>query len=473
MKKLFTKIKNSSTTFLRRFPLLTFVIALGILLGLIVLANFIRKPPQDDQVKAPEPKLVETYNIGTAPIVQIQGRVEKTGVITIVAQTSGVVRKINAKPGDKVSKGSAFVSLSTNYQGGNSASVQRQIAQKQYQLSKDTLEQQKELILKQKDLALNQTENTEELRKITDKSLGETREQLSLNENILSTINANLTDLEDDQEASPSAATEALILNTKQLKSQYLSASNQLRQLIRANEYQVDTNQEPTKLSQLQKDVAIKQLEIQEKSLQLNHEVSYLSLRLAQISESLMYPAAPFKGTVERVHVKVGEVVNPGDPLISFTGNKQHLTVVATVPESVARSISPIDASTISINEEQYSAIPLHISTEATADSLFSIIYDIPDHYASQIADNSVVKIKVPIGFADTAGAIPAVPIDIIYQLQDTSYIYVVQDGKAVAKEVKLGQIYGSQVQILEGLESGETVIMNRNVIEGDLVKLS
>jgi hypothetical protein len=62
------------------------------------------------------------------------------------------------------------------------------------------------------------------------------------------------------------------------------------------------------------------------------------------------------------------------------------------------------------------------------------------------------------------------VPIDIIHQLQDSSYVYVVEDGKAVAKEVQLGVIYGSQVQVLEGLESGQAVIMNRNVIEGDRV---
>lgn len=473
MKKLIGRIKNSTKTYLRKFPLITFGLGLLILLGLIVLANFIRTPELDDGTTAPEAKLVETYDIGSAPIVQVQGRVEKTGVITIVAQSSGVVRHISVKPGDVVSKNTSLVSLASNYQGGNVASVQRQIAQKNYQLSKDTLDQQKDLIQKNKELATNRADDTEELRKITDRSLAETRDQLSLNETILNTINDNLSDLEDQQEASPSAETDSLILNARQLRSQSLSATNALRQLIRANEYQVDVNQEPTKKAQLDKEIALKQLEIQEKTLQLNHEVSYLNLRLAQISEALMYPAAPFAGTVEQVHVKVGEVVNPGDPLLSFTGNKQHLTVVASVPENLAKNISPLDASTIAINGNEYSAVPLHISTEATSDNLFSVIYDIPDEYANQIADNSIVKIKVPIGFADSTGVVPAVPIDIIHQLQDASYVYVIQNGKAVAREVQLGQIYGSQVQILEGLESGETVIINRNVIEGDPVTVS
>lgn len=473
MKRYFSNLINKISAFLQRYPLVTFILALAILLGLIVLANFVRNAPQEEEVPEVRPIKVETYDIGTAPSVQIQGRIEKTGVITIVAQSGGVVKKISAKPGDTVTKGSQLVSLSSNYQGGSIPGIQRQIAQKQYQLSKETLDQQKEVIQKQKDIATNQADNTEELRKITEQSLGETKDQLSLNESILNTINDNLADLEDLQEASPSAETDNLIFNTNQLRSQYISATNQLRQLIRTTEYQVDVNQEPTKLAQIQKDLAIKQLEIQEKSLQLNHEISHLNYRLTQISESLMYPVAPFAGTVERIHVKVGEVVTPGSPLISFTSNKQHLTVVASVPESIARNISPLDVSTIGINGDKYEAVPLHISTEATSDNLFSVIYDIPDHYAAQISDNSVVRIAVPIGFADTSGVVPAVPIDIIHQLQDSSYVYVIQDGKAVAREVKLGQIYGSQVQILDGLESGETVIMSRNVIEGDLVTVS
>jgi hypothetical protein len=96
MKRFFSNIKNSSVSFLKRFPLLTFGIALAVLLGLIVLANFIRTPAKDDGVKEPEPKVVETFSIGTAPTVKVQGKVEKSGVITIVAQSGGV-RKINAK----------------------------------------------------------------------------------------------------------------------------------------------------------------------------------------------------------------------------------------------------------------------------------------------------------------------------------------------------------------------------------------
>lgn len=473
MKKIFSRVKTTLKTSLRKRPIITFISGLALLLGLIVLANFVRNPEPDSGPSAPEVKVVETYSIGTAPVAQIQGRVEKTGVITIVAQNSGVVKHIAAKPGQSVAKGANLVSLATNYQGANSASVQRQIAQKSYQLSKDTLDQQKELIQKQKDVANTEDARDEELRQIDEDAVDEINDLLDINEDILNSINDNLNELQDLQTASPSAETENLIENLRGTKAGQLSAVFGLRQQLRSEEYTVDEDEEPTKLRELNKEIALKRLELQEKSLQLEHEVAYLNYKVALITESLMYPAAPFAGTVERVHVRVGEAVNPGDPLITFTGNKQRLSVVALVPENIAKNISPLDASTISINNAEFSSVPLHVSTEATNGVLFSVIYDLPDDYATQISDNSVVTIKTPIGFADTNGVVPSVPIDIIHQLQDSSFVYIIQDGKAVSRKVKIGEIYGSQVQILEGLESGESVIMNRNVIEGDLVTTS
>lgn len=470
MKRLLTTIKQVTTDSLRKRPLVTFAASLILLLAVIVLANFIRNPKTGSEQTAKEPVAVTTYNIGTAPLSTVQGRVEKSGVITIVAQSSGVVRHIAVKPGDSVTQGKTVVSLASNYHGANVASVQRQIAQKNYQLSTDTLEQQRQLIEKQKrELELGD-ERDEELAELDADRADETEELLDINEEMLDQINSNLDELEELQTSSPSAEVDDLLQGVRASRAMQLSAVFGLKQQLRSLEYQLDEEEDPTQLRHLSKEIALQRLDVNEKTLQLNHEVARLNYKVALISESLMYPAAPFAGTVERVHVAVGEVVNPGDPLLTFSGNSQNLTVVATVPEKLARNISPYDAATLKLNGDEYSTVPLHISKEPTHGSLFSIIYSLPDEFAHSLSDNSLVSISIPIGFADTTGAVPAVPIDIIHQLQDDSFVYVVVDGKAVAREVRLGEIYGSQVQILDGLNSDETVIINRNVIEGDEV---
>ncbi len=77
----------------------------------------------------------------------------KSGVIKIVAQAPGIVSGINVYEGQEVVKGGQLLSLSSNYQGGNAAAVQAQIAKNSYNLAKDTNETQKDLINKQREIA--------------------------------------------------------------------------------------------------------------------------------------------------------------------------------------------------------------------------------------------------------------------------------------------------------------------------------
>jgi RND family efflux transporter MFP subunit len=52
--------------------------------------------------------------------------------------------------------------------------------------------------------------------------------------------------------------------------------------------------------------------------------------------------------------------------------------------------------------------------------------------------------------------------------------VYIVQDGKAVEREVKVGLDTGSEVEILEGLKEGDTIIINGQhyVEDGGTVKV-
>ena len=70
----------------------------------------------------------------------VTGEIEKSGVVTVVALTPGIVSKINFREGASVSKGTVLMNLATNYQGGNASRAQRQIAGVQYQNILDTYE---------------------------------------------------------------------------------------------------------------------------------------------------------------------------------------------------------------------------------------------------------------------------------------------------------------------------------------------
>lgn len=457
-----------TTSLIRRKPMTSFMVSMALLSGLILAGNYLRRPKSEVSEIEDRVKKVSIYQIGSSPRLQLEAKAEKSGVVTIVAQTAGVVRKINAWEGDRVNSGQSVVLLSTTYGGANLASVQRQIAQKQYENTRDTFDLQKEIIGKQREISEKSDENSDRLREISRESVEDSQGLLQLNEDILNQIDDNLSELES---ATNSAENAALILTSKQLKSQVQAGINQLRSAIRSGEYSGADDEPPAELADLQREMTLKQLEIQEKALDLSREMSKLNLRLAQISEALMAPQTPFKGTVERIHVKVGQTVAPGTPIASINGDSQKVRLVALTSEEIARNISKIEASRIMVDGETYEVYPKYISEEATNERLYSVVFALPDELTRRIEDREFVTVEVPVGSPNSGSSVPYLPLDSVYQTQDQAYILVMEDGKAVSREVVPGAVYGRFVVIEEGLKDGDMVILSRNVVGGDRVE--
>jgi multidrug efflux pump subunit AcrA (membrane-fusion protein) len=490
------KKKNKVLAFIEKFPITSFGIVLLILIAFIVAGQFLKEKPQERAKQEQRAKEVDIFSIGKAPKVRTQAEIEKSGVVKMVAQAGGVIQKINVQEGQEVWRGTNIVWISTNYQGGTVQTVQRQKAGLNYQFKKDVFEQEKELIDLNREQAEKNYENTIETKKIQDKSEAETREVIDLNNDILGTLNDDIEELETM--VSLTEQQEQTLLGLKQQKSQLLSTNNQLKQSLRTTEYQTKgidhddkTNEESNqdedndvdaiskRLSEIQRDKALKQLDLEEKSKELSLEISRLDLTLAQIQEALMYPSSPVNGTVERIFVKEGQVVNPGEVLAMVTATDNSATAVALVSSDVAKSISYIEPSILGYNGNITTVMPSHVTSEPIDGTLHAVIYNIPDTLASHFSNGSFIDVEIPVGNADTISTQPFIPIDSVYQTQDGAYVYVVGKPKqqtvdykvAKTKEVGLGKLYGGFVEVVSGLQESDQVILDRNVVENDKIK--
>lgn len=439
------------------------------LLGLIIISNVISRPKEiAEETKLPT-KNVEVYTIGESPEVTVQAQVEKSGVVKIVSLGAGVVQSINVEVGQEVDRGTTIVSMSTNYQGGNIFSAQRQLAQVQYKNVLDTFDTQKDLISKQKELASKSDENADRLREISNQSLEASRSLINLNNDTLTTLEAQQAELEATNVGD---ANDAAILQTKQLRSQLASGNNQLESALRASEFSGASDKPPAEISNLTKDITIKQLEIQEKALSLNKEVSRLSVVLASINEAIMFPSSPFWGVIERIYVKEGEVLSPGMPIAQIKGDLTSLIAIAFLSKEMADGISRAKTSTLRIGENTYEAAPFYVSAEATDGGLYSASFSIPAEFSDQVQDKGYIAVDVPLDFPKTGGAVPFIPIDSVFQTQDQAYVYLSKDGRAQSRRLVLGQVLGRFVEVQNGLSEKDQVILNRNVIQGDPVKI-
>ncbi len=409
-------------------------------------------------------KDVSTFNIGETPTVKLQAQIEKKGVITIVAQAPGVVNTIHVEEGATLRAGQKIVSLTTNYQGGNAAALQAQLAGAQARNVNETYSTQKDLIKKQREVAEKSSTNAEELRRISQDSAGDTRELLDLNEDILERLTDALEQAENSGDESAIAAAQQAVAPVQ-------AGVVQLRGTLRNLEYQGNNEKPGAELANLQKDIALKQLDVQEKAIDLGRQVAGIQYNLALVQEGLMHPSAPYPAVVERIFVQKGQVVNPGTPIAIVRCLDIATSAILRAPRDIALSISRVEPTTFTFNRQQVRAVPSYVSTIATDGQLHTILYNLPDG-ASNSTNLEFVPVEVPIVSSRSATTIPYIPIDAVFQSQEESTVNIVNDGKVTSRTIELGTVYGSFVEVLSGLNRGDKVILNRNVVVGDKVRL-
>ncbi len=455
----------ATSHYIKRRPFTAFAISLAVLLGIIILGNVVSNLTRKQETPKAVIKKVETYKIGDTARVTYQGQVENSGVITIVAQAPGVVSQINLSEGQTVAPGQTIISLASNYQGGNAPALQSQLANAQLQNVLNTYQTQKELIGKQREVAGQTNANSQQLAQIQANSIDDIQANLDLNNTILTTLYANLA-------AAQAGGDPAAILQAQAAVAQAQSGVTALNTQLQNAQLQASPTLPPTQLANLQKDITNKQLDVQERSLELAKQSAQIQANLAAVNAAVMYPASPIQGIVERVHVQVGDNVQPGTVLATVSGSSENTVVNVLVPGEVAFLISRSEPSSITIGSQTIKAIPYFVSTVPTSGQLYSALYAIPDTESGTLTENSYISVTIPL-LAQMKTADPYVPIDSVYQTQESAYVYVVSNSKVKSKEVTLGSVFGQYAQIIKGLSDGDEIILSRNVVAGEKVEVT
>ncbi len=468
----FKHFRNRAETAILKRPFTFFIGTLIALVALIGIASVINKPKIETKTEEKPAKEVTLFSIGSSPKIFAQASIRKSGIISIYAQTTGVVQAIYKKEGETVNKGANIFWISNTYTGGTISSLQRQLAQKNYEATKNNFSLNIDTIDKQREQAQLSKNNTEELRKITDKSVQENHDLLDLNNKMYRSVVDSVSRLE--QNTSPSASDSAQITQLKGQQAQLSAAINQLMSATRNAQYQRDTNNPPAKLADVQYDLTMKQLELQERSTNLQLEINKLNYQVAQVSEGLNYPGSPVTGKVERINAIVGQTVSPGDLLAVVSTGSTSAIADAFVSKETALRASKLDNSILHIGKNTIEATPAYVSTQPTSGQLYSISYQIPTKYSEDLSNQSYIKVEIPLGSTET-GATKFIPIDAVYQTQDGAYVYVVEkkDNKDIAKskKIELGDINGNYVEVISGLTKDDKIIIDRNILEEDVVK--
>lgn len=162
---------------------------------------------------------------------------------------------------------------------------------------------------------------------------------------------------------------------------------------------------------------------------------------------------APYAGIVAKRHVELGELVSPGQPLMTGL-SLQSLRVNVDVPQSMFHAIRTIGKAFVYIDDDRIAGTELTFFPVAdiTANT-FRVRVDLPDGSAT-LYPGMIVKVGFVVG--ETKRLL--IPGEAVVRRSELSAVYVADDDRVVLRQVRLGRKYGSSIEVLAGLSEGEFV---------------
>jgi multidrug efflux pump subunit AcrA (membrane-fusion protein) len=478
-KQKINKVKKVSSTplrkpFLKRFtdklksnPVVIFSVGLILLIGAIVLGNYYRAPvvSDDKEVSARE---VEIVAVGETPKIVLQAEVEKENVITINALTGGIVTSVPVKEGQTVGSGTTLVGISSNYSGGNAQGISRELAKKQLDLAESSYGIQKDSIDANKQIAEKSYDNAQKLLEIGRSAVAPTEGLISQNKVLLEGVDQTLAILLQEP-LTP--AVEEQLATLKQSKLQLSANLLQLESSLKQTSYQTDTNNPPAKLSELQKNTTLKQLELQERALSTNLDIARLQSDLANLSYAASFPSAFGRMRIEDILVTKGQMVSPGTPLLVVSLQSESATQLTIyAPEHIARRVSPTEDASILLPNVRVNAKILSVSTVPVKGTMYRLSYVVTEDIKTSLVDSMYIPVEVSLVSTVASESNLFIPLDAVYIASEKNYVFVVQDGEVQSRTVTLGSVVGNLVHVLDGLSMNDQLILDRSVVQGEQI---
>jgi RND family efflux transporter MFP subunit len=192
---------------------------------------------------------------------------------------------------------------------------------------------------------------------------------------------------------------------------------------------------------------------------QMNAAASGARAQLTGAKDNLSYAAlrAPFAGRVAARRVNLGDVANPGMPLIELEG-EGGLELRATVESEIAASLRPGSKVKAVVDGQPAPLTATVVAVAPSGDSTthrFELKADLPA--AAGLRAGLFARLLIPGVTADPRITVPAAAA---FERGGLTGVFVVSDGRARLRWVAAGARDGDTLEIRAGVEPGERVVL-------------
>lgn len=199
----------------------------------------------------------------------------------------------------------------------------------------------------------------------------------------------------------------------------------------------------------------ISEAELEELAADLSIARAEVRAQEARLKNTLI--RAPFSGTVGLREISLGDLVGP-DTIITTLDDTATMKLEFTVPETyldALRTGLPVGATTSIYPEEVFAGTVAHIDSRIDpVTRAVRVIAELPN--PERILRPGMF---LTVAIERDRDSVLLVPEEALIPRQGRQYVYVVEDGKAVEREVALGIRAPGLAEIREGLDSGAVVI--------------
>lgn len=189
-----------------------------------------------------------------------------------------------------------------------------------------------------------------------------------------------------------------------------------------------------------------------------NYDVDAARLRSSRAILSKMVIRAPFDGFAGIRRINIGDYANVGQELVDVV-KLDPLRVNFSLPETLLAKIRPgqaVEVTTDAYPDDSFAGTITAVAPKAdVAGHSIEVRANLPNSEL-RLRPGLFVRVNVSLGGRENAIVIPE---EAIWPVGQDKTVYVVVDGKAVQRIVRIGARQPGVVEIVSGLEEGEIIV--------------
>lgn len=169
---------------------------------------------------------------------------------------------------------------------------------------------------------------------------------------------------------------------------------------------------------------------------------------------------APFAGTAEQIHVQVGDYLKRG-AAVATVADFSLARVRAGVTASEAGRLDGAETAELALDALGGRRLSGRIQSVARLSEPASGTYPVEiwvEDPEGRLREGMVATVHVPYAVVDSPASVPA---EAVFRRGGTMHVFVVESERAHLRPVRTGRTGGGQVEIIDGLATGETVVID------------